>query len=59
MIVIVPNTLRDAINKELDANIALSAPDMTVEEREIWYNYLLNFYNDNGYVPRIIIEKKR
>ena len=59
MIVIVPNSLREAINKELDANIAFSAPNMTTEERDIWYHYLLNFYDDNGYVPRIIIEKKK
>lgn len=47
--VIVPDSLREAIYKRVDAAIALvpdSAPD-----REIYYGHLLDYFDAHGLIP--------
>ena len=55
-IVIVPNDLRDAINAHLDAAIA-KAPEAEID-REYFYSVLLNFFDENGYLPEFSLEKR-
>lgn len=56
MIAIVPNSLRDAINAKLDLALA-DIPEAAIE-RETYYQKLLEFYDDNGYIPKFTIFKK-
>ena len=54
--VVVPNSLRDAINKKLDAEIDRhpgAEPD-----RDALFSHLLTFFNEHGYVPEFTLEKK-
>ncbi len=53
MIVIVPNTLRDAINAKLDA--ALLACPEAAAERENFYTALVAYFNEHGVLPDIAI----
>jgi len=55
-IVIVPNALRDAINRKLDAAI-VENPDAEVGRGEM-YDTLLTFYDEHGYIPEFQLEKK-
>ena len=48
-IVIVPNTLRDAIYAKLDVEIQKN-PD-ALKDREVLYQKLLEYYNENGIIP--------
>lgn len=48
-IVIVPNELRDAINKKLDQEIALQ-PDAAAD-REYLYNQILGYFSEYGRMP--------
>lgn len=49
MLVIVPNTLADAINKKLDAAYA-EIPDAAVD-REYHYQALLDHFYEHGVIP--------
>lgn len=49
MLVIVPNTPADAINKKLDAAYA-EVPDAAVD-REYHYQALLNHFYEHGVMP--------
>ena len=55
-IVIVPNALRDAIYRKLDAAIAEN-PDAETG-REQMFGQLLDFYDEHGYIPEFRLEKK-
>lgn len=54
--VIVPNYVADAINKALDKAIA-EEPN-AAKDREELYQQLLNFFDENGYVPDFSLLKK-
>jgi hypothetical protein len=56
MLVIVPNSLRDAINAKLDAAIA-EVPDAE-KDREILYGQLLDYFDEHGVVPDFSLAKK-
>lgn len=55
MLVIVPDSLRAAINEKLDAAIAL-APDAE-SERENLFNQLLAYFNEHGVIPEFSLVK--
>ncbi len=55
--VIVPNELREAIYARVDRAIALS-PDAYVD-RESFYQHLLAFYDEHGYIPEFTLEKNQ
>lgn len=57
MIVIVPNSLRDAINEKLDAAY-LEVPEAAIE-REFHYHALLDYFNDYGELPEFRLEKRK
>jgi len=48
-IVIVPDSLREAINAKLDAAIA-KCPD-AAKDREVLYSHLVGFFDEYGYLP--------
>ena len=54
--VIVPNSLRDAIMKKLDAEIA-KHPDAE-KDREVLYEQLLGYFDEHGVIPEFSLEKK-
>ena len=54
--VIVPNALRDEINKKLDAAIA-GCPGAEQDRAEI-YQQMLVFYDEHGYVPDFVLTLK-
>lgn len=54
--VIVPESLRQAINTKLDAAIAV-VPD-AAKDRDELYRQLVTFFNENGYVPDFSIEPR-
>lgn len=56
MLVIVPNTLRDAIHRKLDEQIALN-PDAE-KDREPLYSQLLDYFNEHGVIPDFSLAKK-
>lgn len=47
--VIVPDSLRDAINKKLD--IAFAACPEAAKDREIFYHQLLSYFDEHGVIP--------
>jgi hypothetical protein len=49
MLVIVPDSLRNAINAKLDAAIA-EHPDAE-KDREVLYSQLLGYFNEHGVIP--------
>jgi hypothetical protein len=49
MIVIVPNSLRDAINEKLDAAIAICP--QAEKERDALYHRLLEYFDEHGVIP--------
>jgi hypothetical protein len=55
-LVIVPDSLRDAINAKLDEAIA-KAPEAEAD-REILYNHLLGFFDEYGYLPEFELAKR-
>lgn len=55
MLVIVPNSLRDAINAKLDA--ALAACPAAAPDRDLFYRQLLAYFNDHGVVPDFTLER--
>ncbi len=54
--VIVPNSVRDAINDKLDAAIAM-CPDAE-KDREIIYKELLAYFDEHGIVPNFQLTEK-
>ena len=56
MLVIVPDSLRDAINVKLDAAIA-EVPDAE-KDREVLYGQLLGYFDEHGVVPDFSLVKK-
>lgn len=55
MIVIVPDVLRDAINKKLDEAYKV-IPDAE-KEREIHYKVCLEYFDEHGVLPEFQITK--
>jgi hypothetical protein len=55
--VIVPDSLRHAINAKLDASIA-ACPDAE-KDRETLYGQLLDYFYENGVVPDFTLAKKK
>lgn len=55
-LVIVPDSLREAIMAKLDAEIA-KHPDAE-KDRESLYSWLLGYFNEFGVVPDFTLEKK-
>lgn len=49
MLVIVPNELRDQIYAKIDAAL-IDAPEAAAD-RDHYYQELLAFFNENGYIP--------
>ena len=57
-LVVVPNELRDAINRELDR--ALKRADAEAQnDREQFFNQILCFYDEHGHIPEISIFKRQ
>lgn len=56
MFLVIPNSLRDEINRRLDEQIAL-APDAEAD-REVLYNQLVHYFNENGVIPDFSLVKK-
>jgi len=58
-LVIVPNSLRDAINAKLDAAIMACPEDWAFSEgeRENLYNLLLRYFDEHGVVPDFTLQK--
>lgn len=56
MMVIVPNTLRDSINRVLDAALA-ECPGAALD-RELFFDELLNYFNEYGVVPEFSFAKR-
>jgi hypothetical protein len=56
MIAIVPNSLNDAINIKLDMAFQ-KMPEAEID-REALYHQLLQFFDDNGYVPEFTITRR-
>ena len=54
---IVPDTLRDAINRALDDAIA-ECPD-AAPDRDRFYGLLLEYFNDHGRLPEFTVEKNQ
>lgn len=54
--VIVPNSLRNAINAKLDAELA-KCPDAE-KDREYLYGQLLAHFDEHGEIPEFSLEKK-
>jgi hypothetical protein len=55
-IVIVPNTLRDAITAKLDAAY-VEVPEAE-KERELHYQVLLDYFYEHGVLPDFTLVKK-
>jgi len=57
-IIIVPNELRDAINKKLDEAIVTCTEKITTENREFFYRELLAYFDEHGIIPDFSLVKK-
>jgi hypothetical protein len=56
MLVAVPNSLAEAINKKLDA--AYIAAPWAAADREHHFSFLLGYFHEHGRVPDFSLEKK-
>jgi len=56
MMVIVPNVLRDEINKKLD-DAFLVVPEAE-KDRDIFFHHLLSYFYENGVIPDFELTKK-
>jgi hypothetical protein len=56
VIIIVPNVLRDAINKKLDE--VLSEFPEAEKDRELFYHKLLEYFDEHGEIPDFTLTKK-
>ena len=54
--VIVPNSLRDAIMERLDAEIAKHPG--AEKDRDVLYSQLLGYFDEHGVIPDFSLEKK-
>lgn len=54
---IVPNVLRDAINKALD-DALVECPD-AAPDREIFYHKLLKYFNEHGELPEFSLQRNQ
>lgn len=57
MLVIVPNCLRDEINKAIDAAL-VDHPDAAAD-REMFFDTLLSYFNEHGHIPQFKLERKQ
>ena len=57
-LVIVPESLRAAIDEKLDAALA-GFPEHSAEDREVLYGQLLNYFDEHGVVPDFHIERNQ
>lgn len=57
MFVIVPDSLREAINAKLDVALA-TEPAAEAHDRECLYNQLLAFFDEHGYLPDFTVRKR-
>lgn len=55
-IVIVPNSLSDAIHAAIDRE--LNGRPMEAEEREIIYGQLLSYYDEHGRIPDFYLKPR-
>ena len=60
MMVIVPNSLQDEINKKLDiAFESIEVPAEDIEhDREFMYHQLLSYYDEHGFVPDFTLRER-
>ena len=60
MMVIVPNSLQDEINKKLDAALeSIEAPAEDIEhDREFMYHQLHSYYDEHGFVPDFTLRER-
>ena len=56
MLVIVPNTLRDAINEKLD-RAYVDCPEAAVD-RDFHYHRLLEYFDEHGQLPEFTLQKQ-
>ena len=56
--VIVPDSLREAINEKLDAAFEQAGVEPKPEERESTYRSLLAYFDEHGEIPEFTITKK-
>lgn len=56
MLVVVPNSLHEAIHRKIDEAVAVQ-PDAE-PGREEFYSQLLTFFADNGYLPEFHLSRK-
>jgi len=56
MLVIVPNSLRNAIMEKLDAAIR-QCPDAE-KDRDVLYHQLLDYFNEHRVIPEFSVKKK-
>ena len=54
-IVIVPDSLRNAINEKLDA--AIADEPAAEKDRDLLYHQLLDAFNEYGYLPEFSLRK--
>lgn len=52
---VIPNVLSDKINEMLDKKL----PEEAKKDREYFYNQLIGFYDEHGYLPNFTINKKK
>lgn len=57
MMLIVPNELRDAINRKLDEALK-EWPAATEQDRDVLYHELLNYFNETGEIPDFKVTKR-
>lgn len=56
MLTIVPNHVRDSINKKLDE--VFREQPKAAKDREFFYHQLLEYYDKNGVIPDFELQKK-
>ena len=56
MLVIVPNELRDAIQRKLGEALK-DFPECSKEDRQFLYQQILKYYNEHGVVPDFQLKK--
>ncbi len=56
MLVIVPDSLRAAIDKKLDEAYA-KVPEASAD-REVHYHYLLSYFDEHGVIPEFELHKR-
>lgn len=54
-LVVVPNSLADAINAKLD--LAIAACPEAAKDREVLYGQLLEYFDEHGVIPDFSLQK--